>query len=131
MALALILLGGKRVEMHFPTLDKARKWIFGEAQKQKVDGGSLLELKSRAGTAVFELSLTALESPKANPRAAITPTAAGNPPSFKFFDFRRTSFKYRRLNTSSAVVRSNHFAEGFNLIRASSVGSPPEPSLYL
>jgi hypothetical protein len=42
--------------MHFPTLDKARKWIFGDAQKQKVDAGSLLELKSRAGTAVFELS---------------------------------------------------------------------------
>jgi hypothetical protein len=48
--------GGKRVEMHFPTLDKARKWIFGDAQRQKADAGSLLELKSRAGTAVFELS---------------------------------------------------------------------------
>ena len=48
--------GGKRVEMHFPTLDKARKWIFGDAQKQKAAAGSLLELKARAGTAVFELS---------------------------------------------------------------------------
>jgi hypothetical protein len=48
--------GGKRVEMHFPTLDKARKWIFGDAQKQKAAAGSLLELKVRAGTAVFELS---------------------------------------------------------------------------
>jgi hypothetical protein len=42
--------------MHFPTLDKARKWIFGDAQRQKADAGSLLELRSRAGTAVFELS---------------------------------------------------------------------------
>ena len=42
--------------MHFPTLDKARKWVFGDAQKQKAAAGSLLELKSRAGTAVFELS---------------------------------------------------------------------------
>lgn len=42
--------------MHFPTLDKARKWIFGDAQKQKAAAGSLLELKARAGTAVFELS---------------------------------------------------------------------------
>ena len=24
--------GGKRVEMHFPSLDKARKWIFGDAE---------------------------------------------------------------------------------------------------
>ena len=39
-------IGGKRVEMHFPTLDKARKWIFGDAQKQKAEAGSLLELKS-------------------------------------------------------------------------------------
>jgi hypothetical protein len=42
--------------MHFPTLDKARKWIFGDAQKHKASAGSLLELRSRAGTAVFELS---------------------------------------------------------------------------
>jgi predicted nucleic acid-binding protein len=42
--------------MHFPTLDKARKWIFGDAHKQKAAAGSLLELKARAGTAVFELS---------------------------------------------------------------------------
>jgi hypothetical protein len=42
--------------MHFPTLDKARKWIFGDAQQQKAAAGSLLELKARAGTAVFELS---------------------------------------------------------------------------
>jgi integrase len=48
--------GGKRVEMHFPTLDKARKWIFGDAYNQKAAAGSLLELKARAGTAVFELS---------------------------------------------------------------------------
>jgi hypothetical protein len=42
--------------MHFPTLDKARKWIFGDAEQQKAAAGSLLELKARAGTAVFELS---------------------------------------------------------------------------
>jgi len=48
--------GGKRVEMHFPSLDKARKWIFGDAQKQKANPGSLVELKARAGSAVFELS---------------------------------------------------------------------------
>jgi hypothetical protein len=42
--------------MHFPTLDKARKWIFGDAYKQKAAAGSLLELKARAGTAIFELS---------------------------------------------------------------------------
>jgi hypothetical protein len=27
--------GVKRVEMHFHTLDKARRWIFGDAQKQR------------------------------------------------------------------------------------------------
>jgi len=42
--------------MHFPTLDKARRWIFGDAQKQKVNAGSLLELRARAGSTAFELS---------------------------------------------------------------------------
>ena len=42
--------------MHFPSLDKARKWIFGDAQKQKANPGSLVDLKARAGSAVFELS---------------------------------------------------------------------------
>jgi hypothetical protein len=42
--------------MHFPTLDKARRWIFGDARKQKVNAGSLLELRARAGSTAFELS---------------------------------------------------------------------------
>ena len=48
--------GGKPVPKHCDTLDEARKWIFGDAQKHKADTGlSLLELKERAGGSAFEL----------------------------------------------------------------------------
>ncbi len=48
--------GGKVVSKEFLEYSRSRKWIFGDAPKLKTDPGSLLELKARAGSTVFELS---------------------------------------------------------------------------
>ena len=48
--------GGKRVTHDVSSIQAAKKWIFSDAQKLKADPGSLLDLKARAGSTVFELS---------------------------------------------------------------------------
>ena len=48
--------GGKRITRDFDSLQEAKRWIFGDAQKSKAEPGSLLELKARAGAAAFELT---------------------------------------------------------------------------
>jgi hypothetical protein len=47
--------GGRRVH-DVSSIQAAKKWIFTDAQKLKADPGSLLDLKARAGSTVFELS---------------------------------------------------------------------------
>jgi hypothetical protein len=49
-------IGGKRITRDFDSLQEAKRWIFGDAQKSKAEPGSLLELKARAGAAAFELT---------------------------------------------------------------------------
>jgi hypothetical protein len=44
------------IEKHFSSLAKARKWLSRDAQKQKADPGSIIELEARTGPAAFELS---------------------------------------------------------------------------
>ena len=48
--------GGRRVTHDVSSIQAAKKWIFSDAQKLKADPGSLLDLKARAGSTVFELS---------------------------------------------------------------------------
>ena len=48
--------GGRRVTHDVSSIQAAKKWIFTDAQKLKADPGSLLDLKARAGSTVFELS---------------------------------------------------------------------------
>jgi integrase len=52
--------GGPVVLKDFSKLDEARKWIFGEAQKEKASPGAIVDLKEKAGRVVFELSATQL-----------------------------------------------------------------------
>jgi hypothetical protein len=47
--------GGKRITRDFDSLQEAKRWIFGDAQKSRAEPGSLFELKARAGAA-FELT---------------------------------------------------------------------------
>jgi len=44
------------IEKHFSSLAKARKWLSRDAQKQKADPGSIIELEARTGPAAYELS---------------------------------------------------------------------------
>ena len=48
--------GGLIITRHFSSLDEARKWIFGDAQEQKCEPASLVELRQTVGTSVFHLS---------------------------------------------------------------------------
>jgi len=48
--------GGRRVTHDVSSIQAAKEWIFSDAQKLKADPGSLLDLKARAGSTVFELS---------------------------------------------------------------------------
>jgi hypothetical protein len=48
--------GGRRVTHDVFSIQAAKKWIFSDAQKLKADPGSLLDLKARAGSTMFELS---------------------------------------------------------------------------
>ena len=40
--------GGEIISKNFRSIQEARKWIFGDAQKLKANPGSLLELKATA-----------------------------------------------------------------------------------
>lgn len=51
---------GSVILKDFPKLDDARKWIFGEAQKERATPGAILDLKERAGTGIFEVSAAQL-----------------------------------------------------------------------
>ena len=44
----------------FLKLEEARKWIFGEAHKEKAIPGAMIELKEKAGMVAFELSAAEL-----------------------------------------------------------------------
>ena len=48
--------GGAVVTKHFADLADARNWIFGGAQKEKAEPGSVLTLEQRFGAAAFALS---------------------------------------------------------------------------
>jgi hypothetical protein len=48
--------GGRVLRKHFKTLDEARRWISGDGAKLKATPASLLELKTKAGAAAFELT---------------------------------------------------------------------------
>ena len=51
--------GGRVQVKHFQALEDVRKWVFGDAQKEKAKTGlSLIELKARAGATAFELTPT-------------------------------------------------------------------------
>jgi integrase len=48
--------GGSIITRHFSSLDQARKWVFGDAQEEKCESASLIELRQTVGTSVFHLS---------------------------------------------------------------------------
>jgi hypothetical protein len=48
--------GGSIITRHFSSLDEARKWVFGDAQEEKCEPASLVELRQTVGTSVFHLS---------------------------------------------------------------------------
>ena len=48
--------GGSIITRHFSSLDEARKWVFGDAQEEKCEPASLIELRQTVGTSVFHLS---------------------------------------------------------------------------
>lgn len=48
--------GGEVITKHFKSREDARNWVFGDAQKEKADAGSILQLRERAGSTAFELS---------------------------------------------------------------------------
>lgn len=48
--------GGPTVRRDFPTLAKAKAWIFGEGQNQRANPGSMVALKKEAGASAFKLS---------------------------------------------------------------------------
>jgi hypothetical protein len=48
--------GGAIVTKHFSDLADARNWIFGRAQKERAEPGSVLTLEQRFGAAAFALS---------------------------------------------------------------------------
>ena len=48
--------GGPVVKKDFSNLADARAWIFGEAQSERAQPGSILELKIKAGLSAFEFS---------------------------------------------------------------------------
>ena len=52
--------GGQVVLKDFSKLEEARKWIFGEAHKEKATPGAMIDLKQKAGMVAFELSAAEL-----------------------------------------------------------------------
>jgi len=48
--------GGEIISKNFRSIQEARKWIFGDAQKLKANPGSLLELKATAPAQAFSLA---------------------------------------------------------------------------
>jgi len=48
--------GGPIVLKDFSKLEEARQWIFGDAQKQKANPGSIIELKQSSGAVAFSLT---------------------------------------------------------------------------
>jgi integrase len=52
--------GGPVVLKDFSKLEEARKWIFGEAHKEKATPGAMINLKEKAGMVAFELSAAEL-----------------------------------------------------------------------
>jgi hypothetical protein len=48
--------GGEIISKNFRSIQGARKWIFGDAQKLKANPGSLLELKATAAAQGFSLT---------------------------------------------------------------------------
>ena len=52
--------GGAVILKDFSKLEEARKWIFGDAQKEKATPGAMVDLKEKAGMVAFELSAAQL-----------------------------------------------------------------------
>jgi len=52
--------GGPVILKDFSKLEEARKWIFGDAQKEKAMPGAIINLKEKAGKVAFELSAAQL-----------------------------------------------------------------------
>ena len=52
--------GGPVVLKDFSKLEEARKWIFGDAHKEKATPGAMINLKEKAGMVAFELSAAQL-----------------------------------------------------------------------
>jgi hypothetical protein len=50
--------GGPVVLKDFSKLEEARKWIFGEAHREKATPGAMIDLKEKAGMVAFELSMS-------------------------------------------------------------------------
>lgn len=48
--------GGPVIKKDFASLADARTWLFGEAQNEKPQQGSVMELKTKSGLSAFELS---------------------------------------------------------------------------
>ncbi|MBN8711371.1 MAG: hypothetical protein J0I10_18465 [Verrucomicrobia bacterium] len=52
--------GGPILKKDFNSVEDARKWIFGDAQKERATPGAIIDLKEKAGMVAFELSATQL-----------------------------------------------------------------------
>jgi len=52
--------GGAVILKDFSKLEEARKWILGDAQKEKANPGAMVDLKEKAGMLAFELSAAQL-----------------------------------------------------------------------
>ena len=97
--------GGAVVTKHFVDLAEARNWIFGSAQKERAEPGSMMTLEQRFGAAAF--ALTPAQINEAAWAVQNLPAGTSLTDAVKFFNrHHRQADQARRISEVAAEIVS-------------------------
>lgn len=99
--------GGNVITRYFKTLDLARDWVFGDAQKEKANPGSIVQLERDAGALAFALTPDQL-----NEAANAFKRLAGKTTLTKAVDYY-----LKHANPEGGIRTLNALAEEFMITR--------------